>query len=673
MFKKLALGKKVGSGYAIVALILVAAVLTTIFQVRRTNTVTNRIIDLRAPTAQSSLSMLNGINHSLAALRGWIILGKDKFKEERANAWSEELDPSLKEMKQFSLSWTNPENIERLKIIEKKLGEFEKYQQEIEDIAQIVDNTPALKILLEQAAPQAGILTTNITKMIDLEAELEATAERKALLGMMADVRGTTGLALANIRAYLLSGEDKFKKKFDKLWAKNTRRFNDLASNANLLTPKQAVAFDVFSKARDIFKVLPPEMFKIRGSAEWNLANAWLGSKAAPTAFAIKKALDAMVANQQQLMVTDMAEAKRLAQVLNMVEWIILFAGILVCVLSGIFLTRSITKPFKEIFKGLKTFSTAELEDTGQKFKMIIEGMNEGAEQVASASGQVSSSSQQMAEGSSEQAASIEETSSSLEEMSSMTKQNADNSSEADNLMKEASKSMTTLTRSMEETSKASEETGKIIKTIDEIAFQTNLLALNAAVEAARAGEAGAGFAVVADEVRNLAMRAADAAKNTSTLIEDTINRVKEGTGIEVETNKSFTKVAELVSEISAASNEQAQGIEQVSKAVVEMDKVVQQNAANAEESASASEEMNAQAEQMKSMVDELVALVGASGDGVGKGRRAIAMKKPKTEIHRELSTATKSAKGKELAVIKAKRVTPDQMIPMDDEDFKDF
>ena len=124
MFKKLALGKKIGGGYGIVTLILAAAVLTTIFQVQRTSTVTNRIIDLRAPTAQSSLSMLNGINHSLAALRGWIILGKEKFREERSKAWSEELEPPLKAMKQFSLNWTNPDNIQRLRTIESKLADM---------------------------------------------------------------------------------------------------------------------------------------------------------------------------------------------------------------------------------------------------------------------------------------------------------------------------------------------------------------------------------------------------------------------------------------------------------------------------------------------------------------------------------------------------------------------
>jgi methyl-accepting chemotaxis protein len=260
--------------------------------------------------------------------------------------------------------------------------------------------------------------------------------------------------------------------------------------------------------------------------------------------------------------------------------------------------------------------------------RRIILNLNEGADQVASASTQVSSASQSLAEGASEQAASIEETSSSLEEMSSMTKQNADNAGQANNFMKNANQviakandSMEGLTTSMQEISHASEDTQKIVKTIDEIAFQTNLLALNAAVEAARAGEAGAGFAVVADEVRNLAIRAADAAKNTADLIEGTVDKINQGSGLVTATNDAFTEVAtsaskvgELVGEIAAASNEQAQGIDQINTAVTQMDKVTQQNAANAEESASASEEMNAQAEQIKAVIGELVALVGGSG-----------------------------------------------------------
>lgn len=263
--------------------------------------------------------------------------------------------------------------------------------------------------------------------------------------------------------------------------------------------------------------------------------------------------------------------------------------------------------------------------------KRVIAGMGEGTDTVASVSSQVASASQALANGASAQASGIEEASASVEEMASMTRQNADNAGQANSMMAEtrkvmdmASQSMTDLTTAMGDISTASQETAKIIKTIDEIAFQTNLLALNAAVEAARAGEAGAGFAVVADEVRNLAIRAAEAAKNTAGLIEGTVKKIQLGSGIVVKTNEAFStvatgakKVGELVEEISAASNEQAQGVDQINRAIAEMEKVVQVNAAGAEESASAAQEMNAQAERMREHVADLARIVGGGGMGV--------------------------------------------------------
>jgi len=360
----------------------------------------------------------------------------------------------------------------------------------------------------------------------------------------------------------------------------------------------------------------------------------------------------------------------------NAIRNVILLVGAIflaAIILAVLYFARSITKPIQR----------------------IIEGLNDGAGQVASASGQVSAASQSLAEGSSEQAASIEETSSSLEEMASMTKQNAGNANEARAQMEAAGElvgkvdsHMKDLALAIDEITRTSDETGKIIKTIDEIAFQTNLLALNAAVEAARAGEAGAGFAVVAEEVRNLAMRSAEAAKNTANLIENTIKAIKNGSELTTSTQEAFrenmeisAKIGGLVDEIAAASNEQSQGVEQVNIAVAEMDKVVQQNAANAEESASASEEMNAQAEQMKGMVNDLVSLI--QGDrGYGKMRGGQVVTETETGSHvkfsvshakEKLSGPKKKGTGKALAIRHGREIAPDEVIPLDDKDFRAF
>jgi methyl-accepting chemotaxis protein len=370
-------------------------------------------------------------------------------------------------------------------------------------------------------------------------------------------------------------------------------------------TKEKAAVLSSFKLAREAWKKDHQETIDLLKTGRRGAALGLSTQQERESFKAAEKFMNELVAVNEKMATSEASAAVSSATTATLVALVLMVIGTALCLILGVYLSLSITRPMNR----------------------VVAGLSQGSDQVASASAQISASSQQLAEGASEQASSLEETSSSLEELSAMTKQNADNANRAKGMMAEAKAvvekaniQMAELTEAISQITRSSEETGKIIKTIDEIAFQTNLLALNAAVEAARAGEAGAGFAVVADEVRNLALRAAEAARNTSDLIEKTIKAVKNGNECTISTQAAFQanaelsgKIAQLVDEIATASQEQANGISQVNTAVAEMDRVTQRTAANAEESASAAEEMNAQAQQMRSYVEDLAAVVGGS------------------------------------------------------------
>ncbi len=326
----------------------------------------------------------------------------------------------------------------------------------------------------------------------------------------------------------------------------------------------------------------------------------------------------------------------------------------------------------------------------------IIGALSEGSQQIASASSDISSSSQSLAEGSTEQASSLEETSSALDMVASQTRQNADNANQANSLAsstrhdaEEGNKTMDEMIEAMKAINRSSDEIGKIIKVIEEIAFQTNLLALNAAVEAARAGEHGKGFAVVAEEVRNLAQRSATAAKDTASLIEDAVKKAASGSEMAKKAGemlggivKNVQKVTDIVAEIAAASNDQAQGVDQVNTAVAQMDKVTQQNAATAEESAAASEELNAQADSLNDIVTKLNALISGSSSvsaTVSSRSRGAQSEVPRKMALPAHAPARQTTPGKTHVATTAPRPAPNpardksanDIIPMDD--FEDF
>jgi methyl-accepting chemotaxis protein len=323
-----------------------------------------------------------------------------------------------------------------------------------------------------------------------------------------------------------------------------------------------------------------------------------------PVRDALRKQFEGLLAAERAALAADLAQAE------GTYHWALGFLGALLLVAIGLAVAAGST---------IRSVTT--------RLRTALAHLTSGAAQVRAASTQVSGLAQGLSQGATEHAASLEETSASMEEMAAMTRQNAEGSRlaagqmvDTERAVLEAHNALGDLVASMTAIGESSSKITKIIRTIDEIAFQTNILALNAAVEAARAGEAGMGFAVVAEEVRNLAQRSAQAAKGTASLIEEAAanagagsNRVEAVADAIKAVTAASARIKGLVQEVSTASTQQSQGIDQVTQAIAQMEKVTQTTAATAQQSAAASEELNAQAEQSMQVVEELQAMVGGT------------------------------------------------------------
>lgn len=364
VFKNLPLGKKLGISFGLVCGILAVVVGVTIVRVRHARDLTNQVITLRAPITQLAAALDDGLDSSLADLRGYMLLGTEGFKTDREADWKEMILPALDQL--LALSDQHPEAMDKEKLtkLQQLVAQLRTTQDEIEQIARSTENLPANKMLDEEGAPQIDAMTTAIATMIEEELALEATEARKTLLGIMGDVRGSFGLSLANLRAYLVTGDKEAHDAFETLWAQNTQRLKALTEQKALLTMAQSGALMRYASAQKRFAPLAEQMFTIRGGDEWNLANHWLSTKVAPVVAETNTLVADLIAAQKQLMATDSAAAQQATSTLATLLWILLAVGVVVSMLIAYVVTRVIATPLRRVTAVAQHMSQGDFSQT---------------------------------------------------------------------------------------------------------------------------------------------------------------------------------------------------------------------------------------------------------------------------------------------------------------------
>ena len=611
-------------GYAVFALVILAIILVTRQQVTNLGTVAERTVSLRVPTAEASRALATEINASLAALRGWMLTADADYRTARARAW-QGIERHLAALLRLAGDEQTAAR-ETLATLGRLLDAFRDTQERVEALAHTPEAEPARKLFEEEAAPRAAVIADTITRMIDLEKSLPATAERKDLLGIMADVRGSFGLGLANLRAYLLTGEEGYRDAFERLWRKNETRFADLSRSAYLLMAEQREAFARLAEAREAFAPLPERMFEIRASDRWNLAGFLLRTEAAPAAERILDLLlgargedgvrdgdGGLVGRERQALVAEATDASERAASLVLLLEIMLAVAVVIAAVTIALLSRAIVTPITRMTGAMRRLAEGDLavevpglgrrDEIGAMAKALdvfkrnagdlrrkvrlgelavafgnrvgevveavarfAEEMRRAAEQMTGSAADSNARSRSVADASKEAAGNVQTVAAAAEELAAAVAEIGQQMAGSADIAKRTAEEAETTNRRIAGLAEAAEEIGRVVELINDIAEQTNLLALNATIEAARAGEAGKGFSVVAGAVKSLANQTAKATQDIATRISGMQEATRDSVAAIGSIRERILEVNEITSTIAAAVEEQRAATEEIAR-----------------------------------------------------------------------------------------------------------
>lgn len=554
-------------GLALLVMILAVAVIFTIVRVDGSQERIRQIGNVQTPAALAAAQLRAGVEASMSALRGWVLLGEERFREERRFAHEQLVASSMATLEEL-LGERDGKQSQNLREIRHTLATLTKFQEEIEEVANTSLNIPAKTLFIESAEPQAVIMQDALARMIDLEKYQAPDRLRQQVMANMSEVLGEIHRAVSSLHAYLMTGEQRFAARVDKHWLRAVTRIQELGMADVLFTEEQQQEWQTFHKAYREFRQYPEKIVQMRGDASWNEANFKMRNDVLPLQERLFGMLQALKQSQFEVLQSGIAQMQEDSDNLINVSWVILLAGVLLAVLIGGMVNRSVIGSVRNLaevitdveergalYKRAAVDSRDELGDAARAFnslmaswQQMVYSVNTFMAQLLKLVQEADESNGQTLSNMSSQRDQTQSIVHSLQELSSRIELVAENANKAagDTARSEqtAAESVAVVAKTREavvalsqELSEASQEVsglaseseqiGQVLEVVQEIADQTNLLALNAAIEAARAGEVGRGFAVVADEVRTLARRTQDSVTSVGRTVESIRGRIE--------------------------------------------------------------------------------------------------------------------------------------------------
>lgn len=484
-------------------------------------------------------------------------------------------------------------------------------------------NTPAAKILTTEATPLANQMVAALQNILDQEKFQEGTKERKALLATIADAQGSLAVAVGALREYLMTGKPESAENFQTNWAQHVESMASLESASWMFTDGQTESYDTYLEQLESFEPLPTKLFEIRGSDSWNLANAWLGTRAADIATRIENNRNRLVARQNRLLALDATTTHRTADTLKTLLWILLVIGVVLSAFMATFVVKSVTRSVNRALSVANAVAAGDFtqechietdDEIGQlaiainemciRLKLVINKIRSNSQTLAGSSGDLSNTARHLASGAQNVATQATSSAAAAEEMTASIQEVASVAARATEIANDAVRMSENSSSKISELNRSAASIGKVTEVIQSLAEQTNLLALNATIEAARAGEAGKGFAVVATEVKELAKKTSEATEDIAQSIDGMQNSTEAVVQSISEVRKIISSIHDVSSPIAAAVDEQTATTKEIARNITAVDEAAKQTTTGANET-------NSESDKLASLSQELQALVG--------------------------------------------------------------